>query len=286
MKRLLGFLLSMGAAISGAHAKDRVETRSISAEELQTLDPEVIDEILKNQLWNIFEKRNHRNGKTVNKPLEHIFLKSKAYETEKIGVCKIDTLVLRTARNERTSHRSTPVKTYGFYSYHDYFLLNEAIDPYKLSNKDDSQLAYDSYSSKPCEVAANDRQKITSDDVDILVTGLQLFRTVSATVHEIKSSINECKLVSKTESCESIIAGFSEIIPYSIEKCKEDSSLGCIEIRFSAGSRGDENVIIGILKVNTNFHQIRYQTAPKQKLEIKTLTYSEELPPPIYIPNI
>lgn len=217
-------LVLMTAAFTPVRAAD-----PITKAEIRTDRPERTARRLRDQLWGMFRKEDHRRKDRPRRALDAIWLSTKPQGTHVKGLCRYDSVRVEFAPVSRADlGADTPVEASGIKSTSYYRFLTPPADSYHPS-ADFRSLS----GAGAC--ASIDTEKLSffaAPDEQVATNGYLAFRRLQQQLREQPGTLPlNCDLFpTEKQDCASLILGFGQDDLTEIERCHSDIPGQCFAI--------------------------------------------------------
>lgn len=217
------FLISVTAS---AAAKDGPVT-TITKEELRTEAPRVIQEKLKEQIWNMFKREDYRRSERPRMPLTDLFIKTQTVETMVPGLCRYDEARIEFSPTHKGKpNTNTPSKATGLTARSYFkFLRPPAGDFNELADKTRSH-------DTPCSTT-DDEGFFEAGDAKDATDGYLIWLNLQRALRDGRAIPLDCDLFENdTQPCTEIVKGVVPKDLQSIATCPaENFGERCFEVR-------------------------------------------------------
>lgn len=210
------------------------QEKTVTKDDFRTQPPARTDRQLRDQLWSIFEKEDQRRATSARRPLDDVWLTTRAYPTEVPGLCRKDNVILYFAPTERAPEEvdaQTPVRAYGVKSF-PYFHFLRAPDRSYQEASDYSDRT-DKWSG-PCSRLSDDNSDwFSAPDEETAVEGYRAGRFASAAFAAGTARISKCGRETRSaiaSKCEAVIVAFAKTRLAAIEACEAPYGASCFKL--------------------------------------------------------
>jgi len=204
---------------------------SITKSQIRSDPPNVTDRQLRDVVWSLFEKQDHRSKKDPTRPLSRLFLRTRIQATRVPDLCRYDSVRVEFERiDPKDEGPEAPVRPVGLTSSSNFTFLSAPSAEYDDAVQDG--LA----SVARCSGLPDDQPFFTAKDEEQATEGYRAWLALLESVRAGRAFPLECDLAAfETRTCESVIGAMKPEQLSDLESC--ESEFGKVCHRIYAGDR-------------------------------------------------
>jgi hypothetical protein len=199
---------------------------TITKSEVRSDRPNVTDRRLKDVVWSLFEKQDHRRGKEPTRPLSSLFLRTRTQATRVPGLCRYDSVRVEFEQvNPKDEGADAPVRPVGLTSTSNFAFLS-------APSADDEDSPQDRLVSvSQCSKLPVDERFFTAEDENEADQGYRAWLALLETVRAGRKVPLECDLAPSDKGpCEAVIAAIKPEHLSEVRTCAAGSDSVCHQL--------------------------------------------------------
>ncbi|HYI41358.1 MAG TPA: hypothetical protein VE053_13675 [Allosphingosinicella sp.] len=199
---------------------------TITKAEIRSDPPNVTDRQLKDIVWSLFEKQDHRRKEAPTRPLSRVVLRTRTQATRVPDLCRYDSMRIEFERvNPKDTGADAPVRPVGLTSSSNFTFLSAPSADYE--NALQGSLA----SVALCSKVTDDRHFFTARSEKEATDGFRAWLALLNSIRAGRKVPLECSLAPLDAGpCESVISALTPDQISEIEICDSESAAVCHKI--------------------------------------------------------
>lgn len=197
--------------------------RTITKSEIRSDPADVTDRKLRDVVWSLFEKQDHRRKKEPTRPLSRVFLRTKTQATRVPGLCRYDSVLIEFERmNPKDQGADAPVRPVGLTSTSNFAFLSAPSADYEKIRRDRPA------PPAQCSKLSNDARFFTAADEAEATRGFRAWLSLLESLRAGRKVPLECNLTPVDSGpCEALIAALKPEQLSEIETCDSEPGTLC-----------------------------------------------------------
>lgn len=198
-------------------------SRTITKSEIRSDPSDVTDRKLKDVVWSLFEKQDHRREKEPTRPLSRVFLQTKTQATRVPGLCRYDSVRVEFEQvNPQDQGPDAPVRPVGVTSKSHFAFLSAPSADYEKMRQGRP------VSTAQCSRLKDDAQFFTAGNEGDATRGYRAWLALLNSLRAGRKVPLQCNLTPVDSGpCEALIAAFKPEQLSEIEPCDSDPGTVC-----------------------------------------------------------